>query len=66
MKTHLRTSPQNPWPACPSNRSDGRLCATLPEREFEALQPHEQCKRCLKVLEQRKAYRTLKAERARR
>lgn len=55
MKIHLRQSDSSPWPACPSTRSDGRLCCAVTFRAFIALSEEDKCKRCAKIAQERLA-----------
>jgi len=55
MKTHLRQFDSSPWPACPSNRSDGRLCSAVTFTAFMELSEEDKCKRCAKIAQGRLA-----------
>lgn len=55
MKTHLRQFDASPWPACQSNRSDGRLCVAAKFAAFVALPEDEKCKWCAKIAQERLA-----------
>lgn len=55
MKAHLRKFDSSPWPACPSNRSDGRLCSAVKLATFITLPEEDKCKRCAKIAQERLA-----------